>query len=1169
MDKKSARNLQTQGTSDTPGFGASGVVVPDPAVSSSCDGPRKRSLVEKSLDNKSTNKVFLRNLISTRIFEDTRTALSSLEEISLQASRRTQGVIEIISERTRELYLMAVRMELARDYLLDRIEHQGNRIRELDAEIKALRIFASGRESPTLRMSDVSWEIFKNIQDPLDFSEREASASRLSLSIVRSPSLVRGDRAESDGGISALSILEGTIATVASGLRMEEVYTDEILATEITQRENAVAFVMKEIIMKTATMVDVEKTHTRKLDETEHIIDDLGESMDNDQWAGRAHRRSEANRPRGRSPRITNQIYMNMNMDNDKESLLLPQRLRSLSDRRTSPTVPGAGTSLSYEGPTPRLSMGEEDDRITVDEMNDGDKDEDPLLLPSTFIECPSGTNAMEDEAQLKALQTPRAKRKARLSPGVQACSEGEQEPDSAEKDINKVTLRKRKDKKKARVGLDTSFELTDEVISIDSEVDSDKSAREKDRLKKKREKDKRKSSGKKATPKGKKERLIVSSEEEDNLGEFAPDELRRMDVTTVGALGIDYLKDVERMRSKSRNIQGGISGKMRNNLQKATDVINTLIYKVASTGDPAKLKIDNRALMEEIEKLKLQEILRKKEMDEMRIMMNALKKELEECKDKVDEMEVDRNKARNSQRIAEWKMRRAIAAAEGKEFIEKVPVRIEEEGDLTRKETIDGRNTKENDMRMNANKDMHADDIEVFSDVRSDDTWSKDRKDKGNEQDKKSEELKDIQRQIKELVKRKAEVKKKDRNDSGSNSFKARDEKPLPQRTPRTRLRVVSNVQLAPPRPTDYSERKFRESDRDMTEDSNKEGSIGLIGSEDNRNWKRTDARKRREEEIPGRKGREYRDYQTPRKRVYSGNKDSGMERQNNTQRAAPIRKPRRTAAVMIVGKDKDFSYADALKEARNKISLDDLRIENSRVRKAANGGLIVEVIGPDGSGKANALAEQLQVILQDRARVTRPVTKGEIRLVGLDESVSTEDVRLAIAKYGECNEADIRIGSIRPMNNGLFTVWAKCPLSAAITMANEKKIRLGWTFVRVDLLEPRPTQCYKCWRYGHLKNSCTSQFDHSGCCFNCGGSNHRVGQCKLPAKCMVCADDKKDANHRLGSAQCATEVRTKQGTRIFYRTPVKTSSGTLPTRQTDPERGAGSMDVVQNDPN
>lgn len=73
-------------------------------------------------------------------------------------------------------------------------------------------------------------------------------------------------------------------------------------------------------------------------------------------------------------------------------------------------------------------------------------------------------------------------------------------------------------------------------------------------------------------------------------------------------------------MRAKSRNIQEGISSNMCSNLQKATDVINTLTFKVTSTGDPAKLRMDNRALMDEIEKLKLNEILRKREMDEMRL---------------------------------------------------------------------------------------------------------------------------------------------------------------------------------------------------------------------------------------------------------------------------------------------------------------------------------------------------------------------------------------------------------------------------------------------------------------------------------------------------------------------------------------------------------------------
>lgn len=61
---------------------------------------------------------------------------------------------------------------------------------------------------------------------------------------------------------------------------------------------------------------------------------------------------------------------------------------------------------------------------------------------------------------------------------------------------------------------------------------------------------------------------------------------------------------------------------------------------------------------------------------------------------------------------------------------------------------------------------------------------------------------------------------------------------------------------------------------------------------------------------------------------------------------------------------------------------------------------------------------------MLQDNTKVTRPVARDEIRLVGLDKSVSAEEVRRTIVKYGEYAEVDVRVGSIRPMNNGLYTV-------------------------------------------------------------------------------------------------------------------------------------------------
>ncbi|KMQ91113.1 gag-pol polyprotein [Lasius niger] len=96
-----------------------------------------------------------------------------------------------------------------------------------------------------------------------------------------------------------------------------------------------------------------------------------------------------------------------------------------------------------------------------------------------------------------------------------------------------------------------------------------------------------------------------------------------------------------------------------------------------------------------------------------------------------------------------------------------------------------------------------------------------------------------------------------------------------------------------------------------------------------------------------------------------------------------------------MITGRKENFSYAAALKRARGEISVDKLEINRTKIRRAANGSMLIEVMGPDGHSKAKALREELCEVLKDEANVTKPVVRGEIRSVGLDDSITAEDVR------------------------------------------------------------------------------------------------------------------------------------------------------------------------------
>lgn len=248
-------------------------------------------------------------------------------------------------------------------------------------------------------------------------------------------------------------------------------------------------------------------------------------------------------------------------------------------------------------------------------------------------------------------------------------------------------------------------------------------------------------------------------------------------------------------------------------------------------------------------------------------------------------------------------------------------------------------------------------------------------------------------------------------------------------------------------------------------------------------------------------------------------------MNKELSNNKGTKRRHPK-SAAILVTSNKEDITYADILKKARDSISLD-LNIQSTKIRRAANGGMLIEILGPDGANKANVLMEKLKGTLQDRARVVRPMVKGEIRLVGLDDSVTTDEIAYVVAKEGDCKEEEVRVGLIRPINNGLFTSWTQCPLNAAIKVANMKKVRIGWTLARVNLLDSRPVQCFKCWRFGHVRLACPTSDDFSGLCFKCGGAGHLARICRQPPHCKLCALEKRNPNHRLGSYMCNAEHR------------------------------------------
>ncbi|XP_063617207.1 uncharacterized protein LOC134790368 [Cydia splendana] len=192
-------------------------------------------------------------------------------------------------------------------------------------------------------------------------------------------------------------------------------------------------------------------------------------------------------------------------------------------------------------------------------------------------------------------------------------------------------------------------------------------------------------------------------------------------------------------------------------------------------------------------------------------------------------------------------------------------------------------------------------------------------------------------------------------------------------------------------------------------------------------------------------------------------------------------------------------------------------------RFRRAATGACILEVPGASSGEKADKLAEAIQQqIGAEKVRVSRPTKTVDIRVTGLDESVSAEEVVAAVTRTGECTVDMVKAGEIRQGFSGLGTVWVQCPIAAAKKIVAGGRLLVGWVSAQVKLLEKRPLRCFRCFRNGHVRAQCQAETDRSESCFQCGKEGHKAAQCTAAPHCAECAAAGKPSEHRISSKAC-----------------------------------------------
>ncbi|XP_045541405.1 uncharacterized protein LOC123722883 [Papilio machaon] len=206
-------------------------------------------------------------------------------------------------------------------------------------------------------------------------------------------------------------------------------------------------------------------------------------------------------------------------------------------------------------------------------------------------------------------------------------------------------------------------------------------------------------------------------------------------------------------------------------------------------------------------------------------------------------------------------------------------------------------------------------------------------------------------------------------------------------------------------------------------------------------------------------------------------------------------------------------------------RINLAELGIAAVKFRRAATGARILEVGGEAAPEKADSLAAKLREVLgPEKVRIGRPVKCAEVRITGLDDSVTAAEVVESVAREGGCAAEAIRSGNLAFGPRGDGSLWLSVPVAAAKMVTDAGRVRVGWTSARVVLLAPRPTRCFRCLETGHMGAKCQCEVDRSKLCFRCGKPDHRARDFLADPNCPVCEAAGKPAGHTIGGDGCVT---------------------------------------------
>lgn len=470
------------------------------------------------------------------------------------------------------------------------------------------------------------------------------------------------------------------------------------------------------------------------------------------------------------------------------------------------------------------------------------------------------------------------------------------------------------------------------------------------------------------STSKKARKRLYGDSEDEELEGIGVDTslllKLNEMTANDVAAKAYSYVRTIEDIRIKSGRLQGALSGRIKKALEAINDTITCLTRKATEKGDIEYVRKQNIELTRENTKLvgknqsmqQENEIYKKRETQNGRIING---KDKETQPERIDEMQTigdigGRKRRRMDGQEAEG-VRWALYSSEVEPMTSEGEQRYTETEDDTCSDLIREYRRTARISHKRTETALHS----VKNTMREIDGTAEGNKTK--EECTEGTGIQTVLREIKTII-------EKHINKEEENIKSKKKEKPI--------IKRVENVQMKIP----FLENRPK---RDVT-------------------WADVVARRKLPEKHARRGGKhggeDSEAYTTDEQELQEGEERMRRrERQPKLIKPEEIieRKKKKTAAISITTRG-EITNKEIMMRARREIVLKDYDIEDCQIRNGFTGGLVIEIPGEDAENKADRLAIRLRDIFKgEQIRVNRPRIKVDIKITGLDESTTNDEIQ------------------------------------------------------------------------------------------------------------------------------------------------------------------------------